>query len=290
MSTTAAHGSGRRVRRPVGPYDGTLNGVLAKVPLRLRRPIQEAGGMVDLLLQILKSAITKPVGYWGAVADDMFGTMRTASAPIGAAIFGFLIFMSILTVQFFQMAGATQLFGPLLFLQAIRTFTMWIVSMVVAGVIGSALTADLGARRVREEIDAMEVMGVDPIRDLALPRVVSITLITTLLSVPALLVTMLSMQLGGLYVAHQPAAHFQSNLFANVSPVQILAVVVNCFLVGILIGTICCYKGFTASGGAIGLGRAVNQAVVLSFIAVWVLQLAFNALLLGLFPDLGNFR
>lgn len=273
-----------------GPYDNPLSNSLRWLPPKVRRPVVEAGGMVDLLVKIVKSAVLHPRGYWGDVADDMYQTLKQASLPIAAAIFGFLIFMSILTVQFFAMAGATQLFGPLLLLQAMRTFTMWIVSMVVAGVIGSALTADIGARKVREEIDAMEVMGVDPIRDLAVPRVVSLTLLTTLISVPSIIVTIISMQVGANYVAGQSSADFHSNLFANVSPVQVLAVVANCFLVGLLIGTICCYKGLHASGGAIGLGRAVNQAVVLSFVGVWVLQLAFNALLLGLFPNLGNFR
>lgn len=287
MATTASGGA--RVAR-VGPYDGKASKALEWMPPGLRNGLSVAGGMTHLLVQILRSAILRPKGYWGAVADDMYLTLKQASLPIAAALFGFLIFMSILTVQFFAMAGATQLFGPLLFLQAMRTFTMWIVSMVVAGVIGTALTADIGARKVREEIDALEVMGVDPIRDLAVPRVVSLTLITTLLSVPALLVTMVSMQLGASYVAHQPAAYFQSNLFANVSPIEVISVVINCFLIGILIGTVCCYKGLNASGGPIGLGRAVNQAVVTSFISVWILELAYNALLLGLFPNLGSFR
>ncbi|MCW2800803.1 MAG: Phospholipid/cholesterol/gamma-HCH transport system permease protein [Aeromicrobium sp.] len=274
----------------IGPYNGRGSRYLAVLPKSLRGPIAEAGGMVQLLIQILRSAVTRPSGYWNAVIDDMHQTVKQAWLPIAAALFGFLIFMSILTVQFFAMAGATQLFGPLLFLQAIRTFTMWIVSMVVAGVIGTALTADIGARKVREEIDAMMVMGIDPIRDLAVPRVISLTLITTLIAVPSMLVTMVSMQLGASYVAQQPSANFYSNLFANVSPGQIVAVLLNCFLVGLLIGTICCYKGLTASGGPIGLGRSVNHAVVTSFIAVWVLQLAFNAMQLGLFPSMGSFR
>ncbi|CAM3416002.1 ABC transporter permease [Nocardioides dubius] len=275
---------------PVGPYDGRWNGVVGRLPARLRGPVAEAGGMVQLLGRILKSAITQPRGYWGAVVDDMYLTIKQAWIPIVAGVFGFLIFMSILTVQFFDMAGASQLFGPLLFLQSMRTFTMWINSMVVAGVIGTALTADVGARKVREEIDAMMVMGIDPVRDLAVPRVLSITFITTLLAVPSLLVTIFSMQIGARYVAGMPSAHFYSNLFSNVSPVDILSVLFNSVLVGLLIGSICCYKGFTASGGAIGLGRGVNQAVVLSFVSVWILQLAYNALLLGFFPELGAFR
>lgn len=275
---------------PVGPYDGRFNALVGRLPGRIRGPVAEAGGMMQLLAQILKSAILQPRGYWNAVIDDMYLTIKQAWVPIVAGIFGFLIFMSILTVQFFDMAGASQLFGPLLLLQSMRTFTMWINSMVVAGVIGTALTADVGARKVREEIDAMMVMGIDPVRDLAVPRVLSITFITTLLAVPSLLVTMFSMQLGAKYVAGMPSSHFYSNLFSNVSYIDIVSVVVNSVLIGLLIGTICCYKGFTASGGAIGLGRGVNQAVVLSFVSVWVLQLAYNALLLGFFPELGAFR
>jgi phospholipid/cholesterol/gamma-HCH transport system permease protein len=66
--------------------------------------------------------------------------------------------------------------------------------------------------------------------------------------------------------------------------------VFNCFLSGLLIGTVCCYKGLNAAGGAIGLGRAVNQAVVISFVALFVMQLGYNAIVLGLFPGLGEFR
>jgi phospholipid/cholesterol/gamma-HCH transport system permease protein len=246
--------------------------------------------MMQLLVRIVKSVVKRPTGFWGAVVEDMYATIKMSYLPIAAALFGFLVFMSILTVQFFDMAGATQLFGPLLFLQSMRTFTMWINSMVVAGVIGTALTADVGARKVREEIDAMEVMGIDPVRDLAVPRVISITLITMLLAVPSLLVTMFSMQFGASYVAKMPVSHFYSNLFSNVSPVDIVSVVINSMLVGLLIGVICCYKGFSASGGAIGLGKSVNQAVVLSFLGVWILQLAYNAILFGFFPGLGAFR
>ncbi len=273
-----------------GPYSGALSRIVGHVPPIVRTFVIEAGGMTGLLGRVVWSAVRHPGGYWGAVLEDMHQTIKQAWLPVAASVFGFLIFLSVLTVQFFEMAGASQLFGPLLFLQSTRTFTIWIDSMVVAGVIGAALTADVGARKVREEIDAMKVMGIDPIRDLAVPRVVSLSLITCLLSIPSLMVTMLSMQVGAIYVAHMRAEDFYYNLYSNLSAVDVVAVVVNSLLVGVLIGTVCCYKGLSAAGGAIGLGRAVNQAVVLSFVSVWILQLAYQALLLGLFPELGDFR
>lgn len=271
-------------------FDGRGSRLVAKVPRRLVSPVVEAGGMLDLLVKVVWSAIRHPVGYWGDVLDEMHQTLRRSWVPITAALFGFCICLAVLAVQFFTIVGGTQLFGPMLLLSSMRSFTMWIVSMVVAGVIGTAMTSDLGARKVREELDAMQVMGIDPVRDLAVPRVVAIALFTVLLAMPALVVTVVSMQVGAAFVASQPPGHFYSNLFDNISGADVIAVVVNCLLVGVLIGIVCCYKGLNASGGSIGLGRAVNQAVVISFLSIWVLQLAFNALVLALVPGLGQFR
>lgn len=274
----------------VGPYDSWASHAVALVPAFVRTRLIEAGGMTLLLARVVGSAVLHPRGYWTDTADHIWSTLMRAWLPIAAALFGFLIFMSVMSVQFFDMVGASQLFGPLLFLQSIRTFTMWINAMVIAGVVGTALTADIGARRVREELDAMRVMGIDPIRDLGVPRVVSITAITAIIAVPSLIVTMVSMQLGAAFVAGMPAADFYSNLFANISGIEVASVVVNSVLVGLLIGTVCLYKGLHASGGASGLGRSVNQAVVTSFVGIWILQLAYNALFLGLFPNLGVMR
>ncbi len=278
------------VAAPAGPYDLRASQAVGLVPAFLRVRVIEAGGMVLLLARVVGSAVRHPRGYWTDAAEHMWETLRRAWLPISAALFGFLIFMSVMSVQFFDMVGASQLFGPLLFLQSIRTFTMWINSMVVAGVVGTALTADIGARRVREELDAMRVMGIDPIRDLGVPRVVSITAITAIVAVPSIIVTMVSMQVGAAFVAGMPAVDFYSNLFANISGIEIASVVVNSVLVGLLIGTVCLYKGLHASGGASGLGKSVNQAVVTSFVAIWILQLAYNAVFLGLFPNLGVMR
>lgn len=288
--TEGAAGSAGRMYMAGGPYDSAGSRFVGAVPKPLRSAAVEAGGILSLLVRIVVSAVRHPVGYWGDVLDDMHHTIRQTWLPVSVSVFGFLIFVSNLSVQFLAMVGAQQLFGPILFLESTRSFTIWINSMVVAGVIGASLTADVGARKVREELDAMEVMGVDPVRDIALPRVVSLTLITTLMSIPSLVVTLVAMQMGATYVSQLPADAFYSNVFDQLTPLDVISVVVVSLLMGLMIGAICCYKGFAADGGAIGLGRAVNQAVVQSFLGVWILLLAYHALLLGLFPGLGGFR
>lgn len=275
---------------PGGPYSGSLNRLVSYVPRPVRTIVGEAGGMTELLVKVVASAVRHPRGYWDDVVEEIHFTVKRSWLSISIALAGFLIALSIPSMQFVSLAGVGELYGPLLFVQSTRTFTVWVAALLVAGVIGAAMTAELGSRKVREELDAMQVMGIDPIRTLVVPRIVAVSIVTTLLSIPATIVTILTSQLAAWYIGGIDAASFYQFVFSNLSTVEILAMVANCFIAGVLIGTVCCYKGLNAGGGAIGLGRAVNQAVVISFVALFVMQLGYNAVVLGLFPGLGEFR
>ena len=273
-----------------GPYSGRLNEVVSLVPGPARSVVGEAGGMARLLVTVLWSAIRHPRGYWQDVVDEMHYTIKKSWISITAALFGFLLALSVPSMQFVQLAGVGELYGPLLLTQSTRTFTVWVATLLVAGVIGAAITAELGSRKVREELDAMQVMGIDPIRTLVVPRVVSVALITTLIGIPAELITILSSQFSAWYIGGIEPSEFYSFLWLNMSTTEVAAMVLNCLIAGLLIGAVCCYKGLSAAGGAMGLGKAVNQAVVISFVALFVMQLGYNAVILGVFPGLGAFR
>jgi phospholipid/cholesterol/gamma-HCH transport system permease protein len=287
--TTAA----AQVEMPVdsdGPYAGRLSSAVGAVPGPVRRIVAETGGMTELLVKVAMSAVRNPRGYWEDVWSEMSFTIKRSWLSITLALSGFLLALTVPSLQWVQLAGVGELYGPLLLVQSARTFTVWVATLLVAGVIGAGITSELGSRKVREELDAMRVMGIDPIRTLVVPRVVSVTLVTTLLSIPALLITVLSSQFGTWYIGQLDAASFYDYLWLTLSPVELLAMVFNCFLAGILIGTVCCYKGLEAAGGAMGLGKAVNHAVVICFVSLFVMQLGYNAVVLGFFPDLGAFR
>jgi phospholipid/cholesterol/gamma-HCH transport system permease protein len=276
---------------PDGPYAGNLSRATSRLPASVRNVAGEAGGMATLLGKVLWSAIRHPRGYWGAVLDETHFTIKRSWLSITIALAGFLMALAVPSVQFISVAGVGELYGPLLVVQSTRSFTVWVSTLLVAGVVGAACTAELGSRKVREELDAMEVMGIDPVRELVVPRIVAIAFITTLLAIPAELITVLSSQLGSTLIGGVPAADFYGAfVWTTMSTVEVVALLANCFLAGLLIGAVCCYKGLSAAGGAIGLGRAVNQAVVTAFIALFVMQLGYNALILGFFPGLGAMR
>ena len=146
-------------------------------------------------------------------------------------------------------AGGVREIGPL------------ITAIVLAGVAGTAITADLGARKIREELDALQVLGVDPVKNLVVPRFLALMLVTGLFNIYAILFGIFGGMLAAV-VNGQPLGPFWATFFANTSTTDLWGSVLKTTMFGAIIAIVCCYKGMTASGGAEGVGRAVNQAVV----------------------------
>jgi phospholipid/cholesterol/gamma-HCH transport system permease protein len=156
---------------------------------------------------------------------------------------------------------------------------------VVAGVAGTAITADLGARKIREELDALQVLGVDPIKNLVVPRFLSLMLITGLLDIYALLFGIA----GGIFaeIAYgAPLGGFFATLLNNASVTDLWGSILKCTLFGAIIAIVCSYKGMNASGGAAGVGRAVNEAVVIAFLGVFAFNYVFTQTLLATHPEI----
>ena len=146
-------------------------------------------------------------------------------------------------------------------------------------------TADLGARKIREELDALQVLGVDPVKNLVVPRFLALMLATGLFNIYAVLFGLF----GGLLAAvvnHQPLGPFWVTFFANTSTTDLWGSTLKTAIFGAIIAIVCCYKGMTASGGAEGVGRAVNQAIVVSFLVFGAFNYAFTQMLLATHPNI----
>ena len=89
--------------------------------------------------------------------------------------------------NFLSLFGALDRLGGFFILASVREFAPFVTAVVVAGVAGTAITADLGARKIREELDALQVLGVDPIKNLVVPRFLALMLITGLMDIYALI-------------------------------------------------------------------------------------------------------
>jgi len=175
--------------------------------------------------------------------------------------------------------------GGFFVLAAIREVAPLITSVVLAGVAGTAITADLGARKIREELDALQVLGVDPVKNLVVPRFLALVVVTSLFNVYAILFGLFGGILAEI-VSGQPLGPFWDTLFANATVVDLWGSTLKTMMFGGIVAIVCCYKGMTASGGAEGVGRAVNQAVVTSLLGISAFNYVFMALLLATHPQI----
>lgn len=256
----------------------------------LTNALIQTGAMTDLLWRVLKSAVTRPTGYWADVRQQMVETLQLCWIPIvvSTLAFGYAA-PGLQGGNIYVLFGIPERLGSFFLMASVREFAPWINAMVVAGVMGTAITADLGARRIREEFDAMEVLGVDPVRAIILPRVLAVTIMTGLLDVIALSFGVIGGWLASIQLGADSDAYF-SNFWANATTTDMWGSVVKTTIFGLIITVVCCYKGYRAEGGPIGVGRAVNHAVVISFAGLYTFNYMFTTLMLGLNPDMLVFR
>jgi phospholipid/cholesterol/gamma-HCH transport system permease protein len=256
-----------------------------------QRPLAQAGEMVQLLGQVLYQAVRHPVGYWGEVRDQMYSTLKLCWIPmvISTTAFG-LGAPGLQGGNLFSLFGIPERLGGFFIMASVREFAPWINAMVVAGVMGTAITADLGARRIREEIDAMQVLGIEPVRALVVPRVVALTIMTGLLDLLALAFGVVGGYIAAVPILGANSSAFLASFFNNATTTDMWASVVKTSLFGLIVGVVCCYKGLHTEGGPIGVGRAVNQAVVIAFAAIWIFNGVFTAIMLGLNPDMQVYK
>jgi phospholipid/cholesterol/gamma-HCH transport system permease protein len=251
---------------------------------------EEVGSLVILTARTLASALRPPYPYGEELVDQILFVLGLCWLPLLISTFALN-----LGAPGLQAAGPLQVFGSLdrlggfFVLTAIRWIGPIVTAVVVGGVAGTAITADLGARKIREELDALQVLGVDPIKNLVVPRFLSLVLVTALLDVVAIVFGLLAGIVAEL-LYHQSLGGFFATLFSQASATDVWASVTMCGIFGAIIAVVCCYKGMTASGGAAGVGRAVNQAVVISFLGVFAFNYVFTAILLATNPELQTIR
>jgi phospholipid/cholesterol/gamma-HCH transport system permease protein len=254
-------------------------------------PVIEAGGMVVLALQAARELFRGPYHWFGEFVEESHLILVRCSLPLALAVFAFGFgTIGVEAGGVFQTLGAADRAGGVFVTAAVREVATWATAMVVAGVAGTAITADLGARKVRDEIDAMRVLGINPVKQLVLPRMLALILMTPLLNLVAILFITLSGIIVMKLLFNETPASFEATFAANFVPLELFANLIKTTIFGTLIGAVCCYKGLNAEGGSQGVGRAVNQAVVIAFAGLWIFNYAYTSFLLAQFPTLSGLR
>ena len=251
---------------------------------------EQVGDMMILTGKTIMSAIRPPYPYGGEFMSQFLFALRLCWFPllISTVAFGYGA-PGVQAANFLTLFGALDRLGGFFVLASIREFAPWVDSMIVAGVAGTAITADLGARKIREELDALQVLGVDPIKNLVVPRFLALMIITGLMDIYALVFGIVG-GIGAEMLYHEPLGGFFATLFNNASVTDLWGSVLKTTLFGAIVAIVCSYKGMNASGGAQGVGTAVNEAVVIAFMGVFAFNYVFTQTLLATHPELQTIR
>src|SRR5213592_2173578 len=248
--------------------------------------LEEVGDMMILTGKTIVSALRPPYPYGGEFVSQFLFALRLCWLPLLISTIAISYGAPGLQAgNFLVMFGAIDRLGGFFVLTSIREFAPNVTAIILAGVAGTAITADLGARKIREELDALQVLGVDPVKNLVVPRFLSLMIVTGLFNIYALMFGIFGGVLATL-TFKAPLGPFFATLLTNASTTDLWGSVVKTTLFGAIIAIVSCYKGMTASGGAEGVGRAVNQGVVIAFLGIFAFNYVFTQTLLATHPEI----
>src|SRR4051812_19607920 len=213
------------------------------------------------------------------------------SVPVVAVTGGFIgMVMAIESYSTFRTIGQEERMGSVITLSVVKQIGPVLAAVMLAGRVGGALTAELGTMNVTEQLDALRVMGADPIRYLVVPRFLACVLLTPMLTIYSDITGVF----GGWMISTQflgiPSGPYWQHVAQGVETWQVMEGIFKSVFFGGAIGLISCYKGFTCGSGASGVGRACTESFVQSFIAIIVLNFVFAQFLRQLYESIYGVR
>ncbi|MEO9240656.1 MAG: ABC transporter permease [Jatrophihabitantaceae bacterium] len=250
------------------------------------RALAEVGRLFALGLDVARLSFRRPFQVRELIEQFWFiASVSMLPAALVAIPFGAVIALQLgsLTLQI----GAQSFTGAASVLAVIQQASPIVTALIIAGAGGSAICADLGARTIREEIDAMAVLGVSPIHRLVVPRVLATMAVALLLNG---LVSVVGV-LGGYFFnvimqGGTPGAYLSSfSALAQLSDLWVGEL--KAVIFGFIAAVVASYRGLHPAPGPKGVGDAVNQSVVITFLLLFSVNVVITTLYLQLVPGKG---
>ena len=249
--------------------------------------LTQTGNIVQLFADVFRNLFVRPFQLREFVQQAWFiASVTILPTALIAIPFGAVV--SLQTSSLIRQLGAESFTGATSVLVVVQQAAPVITTLLVAGAAGSAVAADLGSRTIREEIDAMRVLGINPVQRLVVPRVLGMVLVAILLNGLVCVVG-----IGGGYFFNvivqggTPGAYLAS--FSTLAQLPDLYIAeLKAAIFGLLAGVVAAYKGLNPASGPKGVGEAVNQSVVITFLLLFFANLILTAVYLQIVPPRGS--
>jgi phospholipid/cholesterol/gamma-HCH transport system permease protein len=233
------------------------------------------GFLGEFSLALLR-VLSRPGRFRGKALINQLEQVAYRGVPI-IVLISFLVGCIVAQQGIFQLQrfGATTFVVNLIGILILRELAVLLTSIMVAGRSGSAITAEIGSMQMREEIDALRVMGLDPIEVLIVPRILALILGLPLLSFLSALAALFGGGLTAWVYGDISPDVFLSQLQASIAMNTFLVGLIKAPFMALVIGIIAAIEGLAVEGSAESLGRRVTSAVVKSIFMVIVLDGVF---------------
>ncbi|HSB06806.1 MAG TPA: ABC transporter permease [Thermodesulfobacteriota bacterium] len=170
--------------------------------------------------------------------------------------------------------------GSIVGISIIRELGPVVTALIFAGRVGSGMASELGSMILGHQVDTLRVFGVDPMKKLVAPRILSSIIMLPTLTIIGDAVSILGGYLIAVYVSHQSGTFYWSSIREVFNFENVIAGSTKPFIFGYIIASISCYMGLSTKGGAIGLRRTTTRAVVASFIMIIIADFVLTRILL----------
>ncbi|RDI61507.1 MlaE family ABC transporter permease [Nocardia pseudobrasiliensis] len=207
-----------------------------------------------------------------------------AAAPTLLVAIPIGVIVSIQVGSVTEQVGATSFIGAANGLGIIQQGAPLVTALMIAGAVGSAICADLGSRTIREEIDAMKVMGVDPLRRLVAPRLGAAMLVSVLLCGFVVFVGFLTGYVFNVFAQNGTPGSYVGTFSSFAVTTDLFVALLKSLIYGLLAAIIACDSGLNTRGGPGGVANSVNTAVVLSAVMLFGVNLIITQIYTTLFP------
>lgn len=248
--------------------------------------VREPGRFFAMSLDTFRAMFKWPF-QWREFLQQAWFIVSVTFAPTIMVAIPFGAILALQVGNLIRQLGAQSQTGSTSVVAIVREASPIVTALLIAAAAGSAICADLGARKIREEIDAMEVLGISPLHRLVVPRVAACAFVGLFLNGIVSVVG-----IAGGYVFNvmlqggTPGAYLASfNGLAQLP--DLYQAELKAVVFGITAALVASYKGLTASGGPKGVGDAVNQTVVIAAMLLFAENFVLSALYFQLIPQKG---
>lgn len=250
--------------------------------------IRTLGRSVELACGVLAGAVFDTVRGrlpWRETLRQSWYLVTVTAVPAILMAIPFGVIVSVQVGNLIEQLGADALLGAAGGLGVIKQGAPMATGFLLGGAGAAAIAADLGARTIREEIDAMITLGVDPVHRLVIPRVVAMLLVAPLLNILIMAVGIAAGYLAAVAGRGVTPGSYWGTFGAFVTTTDIWISMGKAMVFGFLVVLVASQRGLEAKGGPRGVADAVNAAVVLSVASIVLTNLAVTQILNQFLPQ-----